>query len=116
MDDGGDDRGRRVRTIPEAPECTKSPTEYFKRNCGVTNECDEHLVSHVIDERGDSRILFEPDYPSPDSKYPRAVQTFLGQKRLTDESKRRILCDNAVDFDRFPESHMTSASEEATGI
>lgn len=97
----------------EAPECTKSPVEYFKRNCFITTECDEHLVSHVIDELGDDRILFETDYPHPDSKYPRAVQTFLDQKRLPDESKRKILWDNALDFYRFPESHMPTRFEEA---
>jgi predicted TIM-barrel fold metal-dependent hydrolase len=90
----------------ETPECTKAPIEYFKQNCWVTTECDEHLVYHTIEELGDSRILFETDYPHPDSKYPHAVETFLRQKRVSDESKRKILWDNAVDFYRFPESHM----------
>ena len=99
----------------ETPECTKSPLEYFQRNCWVTTECDEHLVYHVIDEVGDDRILFETDFPHPDSKYPRAVQTFLDQERVAAESKRKILWDNAVDFYRFPESHMPKDFPEATG-
>ena len=90
----------------ETPECTKEPIEYFKENIWVTTECDEHLVYHTIEELGDTHILFETDYPHPDSKYPHAVETFLGQERLSDQSKRRILWDNAVDFYRFPESHM----------
>lgn len=97
----------------EAPQCTKSPFEYFKQNCFVTTECDEYLVSHVIAELGDERILFETDYPHPDSKYPRAVETFLSQERLSEESKRKILWDNAVDFYRFPETHLPTTFEEA---
>ncbi len=99
----------------ETPECTKPPVEYFKRNCWITTECDEHLVYHVIEELGDDRILFETDYPHPDSKYPRAVQTFLDQPKLSDESKRKILWDNALDFYRFPEELMPKSFEEATG-
>jgi predicted TIM-barrel fold metal-dependent hydrolase len=98
----------------ETPQCTKEPIEYFERNCYVTTECDEHLLYHVIDELGDSRILFETDYPHPDSKYPRAVRTFLGHERLSAESKRKILWDNAVAFYRFPDSHMPQSFEEAS--
>ena len=97
----------------ETPECTKDPIEYFKQNCWVATECDEELVYHVIDEMGDDRILFETDYPHPDSKFPNAVTTFLGQKRLSDESKRKILWDNAMDFYRFPETHLPTTFEEA---
>jgi predicted TIM-barrel fold metal-dependent hydrolase len=96
----------------EAPECTKEPIEYFKRNCFVTTEPDEYLIYHAIEELGDERILFETDFPHPDSKYPHAVETFLGQERLSTESKRKILWDNAVDFYRFPDTHMPTKFEE----
>lgn len=99
----------------EAPECTKEPIEYFRRNCWITTECDEHLAYHVVDEVGDDRILFETDYPHPDSKYPRAVSTFLAQPKLSSETKRKILWDNALDFYRFPASHMPTRFVEATG-
>jgi predicted TIM-barrel fold metal-dependent hydrolase len=98
----------------EAPECTKEPIEYFKRNCYVTTEADEQLIYHTIEELGDDRILFETDYPHPDSKYPRAVETFLAQERVSDDSKRKILWDNAVEFYRFPEELMPTSYEEAT--
>ena len=99
----------------ETPDCKRSPLEYFMRNCWITTEPDEHLAYHVIEEMGDGRILFETDYPHPDSKYPRAVATFLAQERLSAESKRKILWDNAVDFYRLPDSHMPTRFEEATG-
>lgn len=99
----------------ETPECTKSPVEYFKRNCYITTECDEHLIYHVIEELGDDRILFETDFPHPDSKYPKAVQTFLDQSKISVESKRKILWDNTVDFYRFPPELMPNTFEDATG-
>ncbi len=97
----------------EAPECTKHPQEYFGRNCYVTTECDERLLYQAIAELGSERILFETDYPHPDSKYPRAVQTFLEQDGVSDEDKRKILWDNAIDFYRFPESYIPSTFDEA---
>jgi predicted TIM-barrel fold metal-dependent hydrolase len=97
----------------EAPECTKSPYEYWKRNCWITTECEEHVVYHVIEELGDDRILFETDYPHPDSKYPHAVETFLEQEKLSETSKRKILWDNAVDYYRFPEGYLPTKLEEA---
>lgn len=97
----------------EAPHCTKEPKEYFQSNCWVTTECDEHVLYHTIEELGDERILFETDFPHPDSKYPHAVSTFLGQERVSDESKRKILWDNAIDFYRLPESHLPSDFEDA---
>ncbi len=99
----------------EAPECTKSPKEYFMQNCWVTTECDEHVLYHVIEELGDQRVLFETDYPHPDSKYPKAVETFLSQQRVSAESKKRILWDNALDFYRFPDADLPSEFLEATG-
>ena len=41
------------------------------------------------------------------------MTTFLGQKRLSDESKRKILWDNAMDFYRFPDTHLPAKFEEA---
>ncbi len=98
----------------EAPECTRSPREYFERNCWVSVEPDEHLVYHVIEELGDQKIVWESDYPHPDSKYPEAVSTFLGLPKVSEESKRRILWDNAVDLYRFPPEYLPKEFLEAT--
>ena len=97
----------------EKPECTKSAREYFKRNCWVSVEPDEYLVYQTIEELGDDRIVWESDFPHPDSKYPNSVQTFLDLPKLSDESKRKILWDNTVDLYRFPESYLPSEFEEA---
>jgi predicted TIM-barrel fold metal-dependent hydrolase len=57
-----------------AKELTMAPSEYFKRQCFVSVECDEEPVKHVIDAIGDDRIVFSTDFPHGDSKFPRAVE------------------------------------------
>ena len=60
-----------------ARELTMAPSAYFKRQCFVSVECDEEPVKHVIDAIGDDRIVFSTDFPHGDSKFPRAVESFL---------------------------------------
>ena len=66
-------------------------------------ECADPYVTDVIRWLGDDHIVFETDFPHPDSKYPRVIETFLKllPDQLTPESKRKILWDNAVDLYRF---------------
>jgi predicted TIM-barrel fold metal-dependent hydrolase len=92
----------------EAPELSMSATEYFKRNCWISTECEDPFVADVIRWLGDDHIVFETDYPHPDSKYPRSVEHLLGQGAdiLSDDSKRKILWDNTVDLYRLPEGYL----------
>jgi uncharacterized protein len=55
--------------------------------------------------------VFETDYPHPDSKYPKATEHFLSLDRslVPDDSKRKILWDNAVDLYRFTDEDMVAA-------
>ena len=95
----------------EAPELTASATEYFRRNCWISTECDDRFVSDVIRWLGDDHIVFETDYPHPDSKYPKATEHFLAldPNLVPEESKRKILWDNAVDLYRFPADYLPAA-------
>lgn len=99
----------------EFPDLTMSATEYFKRNCWISTECEDPFVADVIRSMGDGHIVFESDFPHPDSKFPHTTEEFL---RLTPDqislvSKRKILWDNAVDFYRFPDSYLPSTFVEA---
>jgi predicted TIM-barrel fold metal-dependent hydrolase len=80
-----------------APELKMAPSEYFKRQCFVSAECDEVPVKYVIDAIGDDRIVFSTDFPHGDSKFPRAVASFL-ELPITEESKRKILWDNCAAY------------------
>jgi predicted TIM-barrel fold metal-dependent hydrolase len=95
----------------EFPELSMSATDYFKRNCWITTECEDKFVADVIRWFGDGRILYESDFPHPDSKYPHTVDEFLELEPdlISLASKRKILWDNAVDFYRFPEDMIPAA-------
>ncbi len=88
----------------EFPELTMDATSYFKRNCWITTECEDKFVSDAIRWLGGDRILYESDFPHPDSKFPHTVDTFLKLRPdlISDDEKRKILWDNALDFYRFP--------------
>ena len=92
----------------EAPELTMSATDYFRRNCWISTECDDRYVADVMRWMGDDHIVFETDFPHPDSKYPHATEHFLGldAEIVSDASKRKILWDNAVDLYRFPAGYL----------
>jgi predicted TIM-barrel fold metal-dependent hydrolase len=100
----------------EFPELTMKASDYFKRNCWITTECDDKYVADVIRWMGDDRILFESDFPHPDSKFPHTSDHFLGLKPdlISDESKRKILWDNPIDFYRFPEPYVPADFAEGT--
>jgi uncharacterized protein len=100
---------------PEFPELTRTATEYFRRNCWISTECEDRYVADVIRWYGDDHIVFETDFPHPDSKYPRATEYFLTlePELITESSKRKILWDNALDFYRFPPSFMPDDFVEA---
>jgi predicted TIM-barrel fold metal-dependent hydrolase len=79
-----------------ARELTMAPSAYFKRQLRVGRGVEEP-VKHVIDAIGDDRIVFSTDFPHGDSKFPRAVESFL-RLPISDESKRKILWDNCAAY------------------
>ena len=93
-----------------------SATDYFVRNCWISAESEDPYVADVIRWLGDSHIVFETDFPHPDSKYPRATEHFLNllPDQISDESKRKILWDNAVDLYRFPEGTLPTVLAEGS--
>jgi predicted TIM-barrel fold metal-dependent hydrolase len=87
-----------VRDFGASNNLTMLPSEYFARQCYVSADADEHMLEHVIALLGDDHIVFSTDYPHPDSKYPKAVESFLKLDGVSDASKRRILWDNPRDL------------------
>jgi predicted TIM-barrel fold metal-dependent hydrolase len=73
-------------------------------------------VADVIRWMGDGHILFESDFPHPDSKFPHTSEEFLNllPDQIDLDTKRRILWDNPVDFYRFPDGYIPSELNEAS--
>jgi predicted TIM-barrel fold metal-dependent hydrolase len=80
-----------------ARDLSREPSEYFKRQCFVSVECDEEPVKGVFDLIGVANIVFSTDFPHPDCKYPGAVAQFL-ELPLPDAAKRAILWDNCARY------------------
>jgi predicted TIM-barrel fold metal-dependent hydrolase len=79
------------------PDLKMPPSEYFRRQCFISVEPDETPARHTIEEFGCDQLVFSTDYPHGDSKYPRAVESFL-KLSLPDDDKRKILWDNCARF------------------
>jgi predicted TIM-barrel fold metal-dependent hydrolase len=96
----------------EFPELTMSATDYFRRNCWISTECEDPFVADVIRWMGDDHIVYETDFPHPDSKYPHATRHFLEllPDQISEDSKRKILWENAVDLYRFPDGYLPDES------
>lgn len=72
------------------------PSEVFARQCFVSVDVDEHLVTQVVDAVGDTNLVLSTDWPHDDSEYPHAIDEFLEIPGLSDESRQRILWDNCA--------------------
>ncbi len=79
----------------EHPNLKLRPTEYFRRNVFVAARGDEMKLPSTVELVGDENIVFNSDYPHPDGTFPWGLERLLAQP-IADESKRRILWDNAA--------------------
>ena len=73
-----------------------APSDYFRRQCYVSVDPDEELVTHTIDVIGDENLVISTDWPHDDSAYPHATETFLSIQGVSDQSRRKILWDNCA--------------------
>jgi predicted TIM-barrel fold metal-dependent hydrolase len=80
----------------EAQELRHRPSEYFRRQCFASIDCDETPLAHAIAAMGDDCFVFASDYPHPDAKYPNAVATFMQLPGISSDSRRKILRANAT--------------------
>ena len=72
------------------------PSDYFLRQGFVACDPDEFHLKGVVDALGDDNIVWNTDYSHPDAPDPdKALPDFLDQP-IAEESKRKILWDNAV--------------------
>ena len=79
----------------EGQELSLQPSEYFKRQCYLSIECDEEPARYAVDALGEGNIVFSTDYPHADSKYPDSVDRFFDLP-LSESAQRSIMWDNCA--------------------
>jgi uncharacterized protein len=81
-----------------SPDLTMLPSEYFRRQCYVSVDSEEHTVRYAIDYLGGSdNIVYSTDYPHVDAKFPHSADTFFNLP-ISNEDKRKILWDNCANL------------------
>ena len=79
----------------QAPLLKRSPSAYVKLgNWYYSTHGDEGTLAYVLDCIGDSSVVFGSSYPD-DSAFPMAVSSLQARGDICEESKRKILSDNA---------------------
>ena len=83
----------------EAPYLTKPPSEYIRSGrvfFGV--ECGEKTIFDGVRWGLEGSLLYSSDYPHWDGDWPHTVTAIRGRTDLSDDTKKKMLHDNAVRF------------------
>jgi predicted TIM-barrel fold metal-dependent hydrolase len=75
---------------------SRRPSEYFLRQCFISVDVEEDLVTDVISRIGDVNLVVSTDYPHADSHWPNAINRFMAIDEISTESRRKILWDNCA--------------------
>jgi predicted TIM-barrel fold metal-dependent hydrolase len=90
-----DERAKLHGPLADVP-LSQKPSDYFLRQCFISVDPDEYLVSDVIKRLGDDTLVVSTDYPHIDAHFPHAIDEFLGIGELSDSNRRKILWDNCA--------------------
>lgn len=93
-----DDQWEKYGPTEEGDILSMPPSDYFRRNCFVSVDPDEHVAWHVVEEIGNDNLVFSTDFPHGDSAFPEATNEFLALKTLSDDTKRKVLWDNCARY------------------
>jgi predicted TIM-barrel fold metal-dependent hydrolase len=85
-----DERAKLHGPLADVP-LSKPPSDYFLRQCYISVDPDEHLVSDVVKRIGNDNLLVSTDYPHIDSHFPHALDEFFELEGLGDDSRKKIL-------------------------
>jgi uncharacterized protein len=77
-------------------QISKTPSEYFFRQCYVATDADEKVLRQVVEAIGDDNIVVSTDYPHSDGLFPHAIEEFVGLEGVSDKTKAKILWDNCA--------------------
>ena len=90
-----DERAKLHGPLADVP-LSQKPSDYFLKQCFISMDPDEYLVSDVIKRMGDENILISTDYPHIDAHFPHALDEFFAIDGLSESSRRKILWDNCA--------------------
>jgi len=80
----------------QLPALKTEPSKLLERGqLYFSCEPEEKELAHVVDIIGDDWIVFASDYSHFDSRFPGASEPIVSHPALRDETKRKILNDNA---------------------
>jgi predicted TIM-barrel fold metal-dependent hydrolase len=65
----------------ECKNLALEPSQYFRRQCTICSDPEDHLVAWVMGEVGADRVLWASDFPHPDALFPNAADTFIEDAR-----------------------------------
>ena len=81
---------------------TEAPSILFKRQGFACVEPGERTTPEVVDEVGNHCLVWGSQYPHPElTDFPNELDAFVADPLLSDESKTRILWDNAASLFRI---------------
>ncbi len=90
-----DDQWELYRPYIDDVRLELKPSDYFRRQCAITAECDEDHLEYLATACGlADNLVFTTDFPHHDSNFPHAVDEFF-ELELSDDLRRKILSENA---------------------
>ena len=88
-----------------APDLQHTPLEYAQMGrvfCGIDLSEGVELTKAVIDLLGDHVLMYESDYPHPETTFPDHVDSALAwEEVLGEEAMRKLMWENAARFFRL---------------
>jgi len=82
---------------PLLPAVHRRPSETVRRQCMISTEPGEELVTAVIEHVGEDNVVWASDYPHPDATFPGAVRkTLAAMTGLAPAVRSKVLATNAA--------------------
>ncbi len=88
------------------------PSGYWRRQCRATYQSDP-VGLRLLDILGEENVMWGSDFPHPDGIWPDS-QAFIERElgHLPAATRRKVVCENAAKFYRFPLEEVTASAAE----
>src|SRR5579884_1765887 len=87
------------------PELAHTPLEYVQMGrvyCGIENHEGPLMTKAIVDILGDHVLMYQSDYPHPESLFPHGTDVVIGWRDvLGEEATRKLMGENAARFLRL---------------